>query len=56
VWGTGDACDPNIDPACENIVWGTGGEDNIVWGTSADENVVWGVRPLEPVPTAESMR
>jgi serine protease AprX len=56
VWGTAETCDPNVDPTCENIVWGTSGEENIVWGTSADENVVWGVRPVEPVPTAESVR
>jgi len=51
VWGAAAACD-ELDPECDNIVWGNSVEDpdaeNIVWGASCDEsdlecdNIVWG--------------
>jgi serine protease AprX len=38
VWGT------SCSGECDNIAWGTHGDDNIVWGTSSDDNIVWGTR------------
>ncbi len=37
-WGT------NCSGSCDNIAWGTRGDDNIVWGTAGDDNIVWGTR------------